>query len=122
MPASTDQVEVSGAAFVPVSVKVHGSLLESALVVIQPALAKTVPRTWQEIDRLSNRARRALDERDSTLFLPGLFSLLAPARGNPPSPRCFYSGNTSRPVMQEYSPMMGLAGRKDAGVPGEGPS
>ena len=34
MPASTDQVEVSGAAFVPICVKVHGSTPRSTTVLV----------------------------------------------------------------------------------------
>jgi hypothetical protein len=45
MPASTDQVEMPGAAFVPVCVKVHGSSLPRKRwrTLIQSAIAKTVP-------------------------------------------------------------------------------
>jgi hypothetical protein len=45
MPASTDQVEMPGAAFVPVCVKVHGGSLPRKCwrTLIQSAIAKTVP-------------------------------------------------------------------------------
>src|SRR5258706_14228580 len=51
MPASTDQVEMSGAAFVPVCVKVHGSSPPRKRwgTLIQSAIAKTVP--WPASDR-----------------------------------------------------------------------
>src|SRR5260370_33109278 len=50
MPASTDQVEMSGAAFVPVCVKVHGSSPPRKRwgTLIQSAIAKTVP--WPATD------------------------------------------------------------------------
>ncbi len=40
---AADQIEVAGATFVPICVKVDGSLLERALAGIQFAMAKTVP-------------------------------------------------------------------------------
>src|SRR6266403_4723775 len=51
MPASTDQVEMSGAAFVPVCVKVHGGSPPRKRwgTLIQSAIAKTVP--WPASDR-----------------------------------------------------------------------
>src|SRR5258706_10481300 len=50
MPASTDQFEMSGAAFVPVCVKVHGSSPPRKRwgTLIQSAIAKTVP--WPASD------------------------------------------------------------------------
>src|SRR5712671_1962139 len=47
------------------------ALLESALAVIQFALAKTVPRTWQEIDRPAARTTAA-SARQSGLRVPDL--------------------------------------------------
>jgi hypothetical protein len=41
--ASSDQVEVSGAAFVPIGLKAHGSTSSCVFAVIQSAIAKTVP-------------------------------------------------------------------------------
>ena len=46
MAASASQIGVSGAAFVPMCVKAHGSTPRSASPVIQFAMAKTVPRNW----------------------------------------------------------------------------
>ena len=46
MAASASQIEVSGAAFVPMCVKAHGSTPRSASPVIQFAIAKTVPLSW----------------------------------------------------------------------------
>ena len=71
MPASTDQVEMPGAAFVPVCVKVHGSSLPRKCwrTLIQSAIAKTVPSGF--------RSRLPLegDETRRPIALTGILNL-----------------------------------------------
>jgi hypothetical protein len=71
MPASTDQVEMPGAAFVPVCVKVHGSSLPRKRwrTLIQSAIAKTVPSGF--------RSRLPLegDETRRPIALTGILNL-----------------------------------------------
>jgi hypothetical protein len=61
--ASASQIEVPGAAFVPMCVKAHGSTPRSASPIIQFAMAKTVPRNWagrraQKLSRITQLGQR----------------------------------------------------------------
>ena len=93
MAASASQIEVSGAAFVPMCVKAHGSTPRNAKrVAHQFAMAKTVPRNWagrRAQKPASSPPCRAAQISDSSVVLApdGGLGMGAAAPSYPPAQR-----------------------------------